>query len=98
MTAEPQDTPPTADLQADTLRLLELFGRVDLAQIAEIDSAFDDWSQARVEQCLAYATRCVTDPAKIGQERAVAEAKTALSDLKTAWTGFTDALKGFNTQ
>lgn len=93
MTQEPQDAAysNTGDIKGDTVRLLEAFGALDLARLAEIDSEFNTWSQNRVGQCVAYAVRCAQEPIKVGQERAI-------GDLKTAWGGFVTALKDINSQ
>jgi hypothetical protein len=81
----PQDAPP-ATVEADTVRLLTMIGSLDLAHLADVFEAFDDWSEDRVHECVKFAIRCVEEPSKVGQERSI-------RDFKVAWTAFTDTLK-----
>lgn len=81
----PKDKKP-ATVEADAVRLLRLFASLDLAQLADSFSEFDDWSQDRVIECMKLAIRCVEEPSKVGQERSTRE-------FKAAWSAFTDALK-----
>jgi hypothetical protein len=81
----PKDKKP-ATVEADVVRLLKLFASLDLAQLADSFSEFDDWSQDRVIECMKLSIRCVEEPSKVGQERSTRE-------FKAAWSAFTDALK-----
>jgi hypothetical protein len=83
----PKDTVP-GDLQQDTLGLLKLLVGLDWQRLADTYPEFEDWSEAHITECLVYAERCVTKPNDVARERAMAELKTAVEQLKAAFKPF----------